>query len=104
MNTGYPHDIYEHIDNLASAVKSAKTIDALEDAWLHFQLIESYVERTWPDDKSTIETCRRLKAGLSQYTRDVRENMPSPYSGWMAVLSSLRSQVGPRYDKDGWPL
>ena len=99
----WPDDIYEHIDNLQKAVGEAKTIEELEAAWEHFNRIEGYVERSWPNDNSIIETCRRLKQGLGYYTRDVREGMPSPYSGWHVELSALRSSVGPKYGADGYP-
>lgn len=103
MTTEYPRDIIGHVDDLSYAMKAAKTIDEIEESWLHFYLIESHIERTWPHDKRLMDTLRRLKSGLSQYTRDFREGLPSPYSGWRVDLSSIRSQVSPQYDKDGWP-
>lgn len=99
----YPDEIFALIDNVQSAFGKARTIEEAEAAWDHFYPLEGYIERTWPDDKATTGACRRLKLGLSQYTRDVREKMPSPSSGWSVELTALRSLVAPRYDKDGWP-
>jgi len=100
----WPDDIYEHIDNLREAVGAAKTIEELEAAWGHFYRIEGYVERSWPNDKDIIETCRQVKIGLGYYTRDVRENMPSPYIGWHPQLTALRSKVGPKVGLDGYQI
>ncbi|MBB6299409.1 hypothetical protein [Rhizobium leucaenae] len=100
----YPNDILELIDNVQSAFGKAKTIEEAEAAWDHFHLLEGYVERTWPHERTTVDALRRLKSGLSTFTLHVRQKMPSPYSGWGVDLSSLRSHVSPKYDKDGWPL
>lgn len=99
----YPDDILELIAKTRSGFGEAKTIEDVTAAWHHFHLVEGYVERTWPDDKHTMEALGRAKSGLSAYTRDVRESMPSPYHGWSADLFALERCVRPQYDKDGWP-
>jgi len=104
LDNTYPNDILKHIDDLQKDIGAAKNISDVEKAWEHFYRIKGYVERTWPNDKATMESCRRLKSGLSQYTLDVREGMPSPCIGWHVELTALRRLVSPRYDKDGWPL
>ena len=101
---GYPDDILGLIDNVQSAFGQLKTIEEAESAWDHFRLLEGYVERTWPHDRPTMDSLRRLKSGLSTFTLHIRQGMPSPYGGWQVELSALRSLVGPKYDKDGWPL
>ncbi|TCQ79546.1 hypothetical protein EDF68_104128 [Ochrobactrum sp. BH3] len=102
MATAQPRDIIGHVDDLSDAMKVAKTIDEIEESWLHFYLIESHIERTWPNDQQLNDTLHRLKSGLSQYSRDFREGLLSPYGGWRADLSSIRSQVSPQYDNEGW--
>lgn len=103
MSTGYLNDIIDHIDNLNRGMNEAKTIEDIEKSWLHFDFLESHIKLTWPDDKRLNDTLCHLKSGLSQYTRDFRERLPSPYNGWRVQLTSLRSQVSPQFDNDGWP-
>lgn len=101
---GYPNDILELIENVSASFGRAKTIEEAEAAWDHFHLLEGYIERTWPHERATIETCRRLKSGLSTYTMHIRQQMPSPYTGWTVYLSSLRGHVTPKYDASGYPI
>jgi hypothetical protein len=100
----YPDDIMELIDNVQSAFGKARSIEEAEAAWDHFHLLEGYVERVWPNERPTMDALRRLKSGLSTFTLHVRQEMPSPFSGWSVELTALRRLVGPRFDKDGYPL
>lgn len=101
---GYPDEILSIIDNVRSAFGQAKTIEEAEAAWDHFHRLEGYVERTWPHERSTMDSLRRLKSGLSTFTLHVRQKMPSPYSGWSVELTALRSHVSPKYDAKGYLL
>lgn len=104
MPQAFANDALKHIAGLRQAVGASKTIEELEAAWDHFYLLESYVERTWPTERATIECCGRVKSGLSTYTRHVREGMPSPYGGWRVDLGALENKVRPQWGTDGYPL
>lgn len=61
----YPDKILALIDNVQSAFSKARTIEQAEAARDHFHVLEGYIERTWPHERATIDTLRRLKSGLS---------------------------------------
>lgn len=104
MTENYPDNVYKLVDAVGASFHSAKTDEEVSAAWDHFQALEGFVERTWPSDKHLIDDVRRLKSGLSQFSRDRRERMPSPYTGWSVQLSSIRSKVGPQFGADGYPI
>lgn len=101
--TGYPHDILELIDKTAEAFSAAKNIADAEAAWDHFYRVEGYIEMTWPTDRKMLEALAQLKRYLSQFTSDVRNGYPSPFSGWAGTLGRLRSLVDVQYGPDGYP-
>ncbi|WP_156938157.1 hypothetical protein [Mesorhizobium sp. WSM3626] len=91
------------IDALRNGMVQGRSIEEIDKAWDHYYRLESHFERYHSADKAIMKTLGRLKQGLGWFTRDVREEMPSPYSGFGPALTSLRSYLDGGYDEKGWP-
>lgn len=93
----------EHIEALRAVMTEGRPIEEIEDGWSHFYSIESDFEFYYGKDKYIMGILRQLGDGLSTFTMHVRENMPSPYTGFRVHLSTLQNYLDGGFDKDGWP-
>lgn len=88
---------------LNNEMQPDRSMAEIENAWNHFYAVRTFCEHYHGNDKRIKDAVDTLSNGLSTFTAQKRQNLPSPYTGFRVSISTLYDLLEFDVESDGWP-